>query len=229
MNKIAVIMCTWKRINRLKITLDSLLKQDYKDFSFYIWNNNKEINNDVDSICNEYRSFIDINVKHSESNIGGIGRFEYAKIIADKHEIIIFIDDDQEFNSKMITTFKNEYSENSLKSRWAWRFNGNNYTNRTKISEGGKLVHYCGTGGLVVPSKIFKNDIIFQVPTEFKFVEDLWLSYVCDSVLNMNLISIEDSGFIYQTVDGLDQFNNLIPTKNKFMEYLLNERKWKLK
>jgi len=228
-NKIAVIMCTWKRLNRLTITLDLLLKQNNKDFTFYIWNNNKEIQNQVNIICESYRSFLDIKINHSESNIGGIGRFEYAKIVSDIHDIVIFIDDDQEFNENMVSIFKNEYSEKKLKSRWAWRFNGDNYTNRTKISDGGCPVHYCGTGGLVVSSKIFKLDIVFQIPEEFKFIEDLWLSYVCDSILGFDLESIEDSGFIYQTVDGLDQFNSLIPMKNKFMNYLLTERKWMLK
>jgi hypothetical protein len=153
-----------------------------------------------------------------------------AKIISDKHEIIIFIDDDQNFNENMIEVFLKNYDSNSIKSRWAWRFNSNTYTDRHKISVGGKMVNYCGTGGMVLPSWVFKKSELYDVPEEFKFIEDLWLSYVGDFLLNMNLISIEDNGFINQEVDGKDQSTvAFLKRKNDFMKYLTQEKKWKLK
>jgi len=55
MSEVAVIMCTWKRPERLKNTLELLLAQTNKNFAFYIWNNNSEINNVVDLIYEEYK------------------------------------------------------------------------------------------------------------------------------------------------------------------------------
>jgi len=227
--KIAIIMCMWKRLEKLEeFTLKGLQSQTEKDFTLYIWNNNPDNVDGIAKILNMYKD-LDINVVHSPKNIGGFGRFEMAKLVADKHDIIIMIDDDQKFNNKMVEIFVDEYDNNALKSRWTWRFGGNTYTHRGRIEDGGKSVHYCGTGGLVAPSWIFKTPEVFQIPQQFLFVEDLWLSYVCDAILGIELISIKDSGFIGQVVDGKDQFGSLISTKNEFMKYLTGTLNWKLK
>ncbi len=41
-NKIAIIMCTWKRFYWFEQTLELLENQSFKDFDFYIFNNNPE-------------------------------------------------------------------------------------------------------------------------------------------------------------------------------------------
>ena len=228
-NKIAIIMCTWQRIENYERTLKLLSIQNRKDFDFFVWNNNKDISHDLKSISSNFSTSLNILIENSHENIGGFGRFKMASEIADKYDIIIFIDDDQIFNENMVNRFFTEYDNNSLKSRWAWRFNGVNYTNRTKINKAGVKVHYCGTGGMVIPAWVFKRKEIFEIPKEFLFIEDLWLSFVCDHFLKMDVISIEDNGFIKQIVDNKDQYKGLMNKKNIFMKYLITIKKWKLK
>lgn len=226
LSRVAVIMCTWKRINKLPYTIEQLEKQNNKKFDLFIWNNNKDEIDSINNIINN--KLIKISLHNSLENIGGIGRFFFAKKICNEYDKIIFIDDDQIFNERMIDIFIQNYDNNSIKSRWSWIFNSTNYSNRTKINDGGKKVHYCGTGGMITPSWIFKYDRIFEIPKKFQFIEDLWLSFVCHHHLNMNLISIEDNGFIKQVVDGKDQYVALMGLKNEFMNYLLNIEKWNL-
>ena len=229
MNKdVAIIMCTWKRIELLNKTLDLLCNQRNKNFVFYIWNNNTEICNDVDLICNKYEDRLSIVIKHSDKNIGGFGRFIIAKDLIDTYDKVIFIDDDQVFSNLMIDRFLKEFEPNTIKSRWAFRFNNSNYANRYQMLDSNEIVHYCGTGGMIAPTSVFKCDEIYKIPNEFLFVEDLWLCYVANHFLNFNLKSIR-SDFIEQIADGKDQSTiGFLSVKIKLLEYLINDKKWKI-
>jgi len=227
-NNLAVIMCTWKRPERFQKTLDLLLEQNNNNFTVYIWNNNIEIKDYIDNVSYKYADKLKINITHSTENVGGFGRFLLAKTLINEHDKIIFIDDDQIFTNEMINIFLNHYDENSVKSRWAFRFNSNNYVDRHKVSISDKYVHYCGTGGMILPSKVFSCEELYNIPKEFLFVEDLWLCFIASHYLNMKLMSIVDN-FLIQEADGKDQSTvSFITVKSKLLNYLINDRKWNI-
>ena len=58
--RVGIIMCTWKRPERLDNTLNSLCNQTYKDFNFYIWNNNISIIPKVDELVVKYGNKLNI-------------------------------------------------------------------------------------------------------------------------------------------------------------------------
>lgn len=224
---VAIIMCVWKRPERFEKTLNMLLNQKNKNFILYIWNNNIKIKNIINDISSKYINNIVINIKHSNVNIGGIGRFYFARDIMNKHEKIIFIDDDQDFNDQMVNYFIKQYDVNAVKSRWAFIF-GDKYSSRKRIFDYNIDVGYCGTGGMILPSFIFENDIIFNIPKKYGFIEDLWLSYIVNHYLNMRLLSIGDSDdYIFQVVDNKDQSTKqMVPLKNEFLKYLRTIGGW---
>ena len=230
MDKIGLIMCTWKRIECFERTLQLLDKQNNKNFIFHVLNNNPMIKNEINLISKKYKNSINIKITHSETNRGGFGRFELAKTLIDEHEIIVFIDDDQIFTEEMINVFSKKYDSNSVKSRWAFRI-GDRYNHRQRIFQDNIDVEYCGTGGMVLPSKVFLCDELYEIPEKFFFIEDLWLTFVANYYLKMNVRSIDDSdGFIKQISDGKDQSTvDRIPLKNDLLQYLRNERKWRVK
>lgn len=225
---IAVIMCTWKRIERLSKTLDLLCEQRNKDFVFYVWNNNPEIRDAIDITCNAYINKLQIEVRHSDKNIGGYGRFLIAKNLIDVYNKVIFIDDDQVFSNQMIDRFLEEFESNAIKSRWAFRFNNSNYTSRYQMLDSNEDVHYCGTGGMILPISVFKCEELYKIPQEYLFVEDLWLCFVANYFLGFSLKSIR-SDFIEQIVDGKDQSTvSFLNTKIKLLNYLITIRGWKI-
>lgn len=226
-NIIGLIMCTWKRIERFKITLDLLKNQKDKDFIFYVINNNINIKDEIELIAKMYSEDLMINIIHNEINKGGFSRFDIAKTLVDKHEIFVIIDDDQVFSEDMISIFRDKYNPNAVKSRWAFRF-GDRYYHRERIFINDVDVAYCGTGGMVLPSKVFLCDELYKIPDKYLFIEDLWLSYIANYYLNLELKSIGNSdSFIYQVVDGKDQSTfDRIPLKDELLQYLRNERGW---
>lgn len=227
-NTVGIIMCTWKRPERFQKTLDLLVQQTNKDFSFFVWNNNLNISNQIDTISELYKDKLNVNIIHSQENVGGFGRFLMAKSLIDKFNKFIFIDDDQVFSNEMINIFLAHYDENSVKSRWAFRFNSINYVDRHKINVSDVNVHYCGTGGMIVPSKLFRNDELYKIPKEFLFVEDLWLCFIANHYCNMNIISIADN-FLLQEADGKDQSTiDFLSVKSKLLNYLITNRGWKI-
>ena len=225
---VAIIMCTWQRPERLKITLDLLSRQTNTNFLFYIWNNNKNIGEFINSTINLCQNKLLIQVMHSDVNIGGFGRFLLAEMLIEKHDKVIFIDDDQIFNDNMIDRFLQVYDGNAIKSRWAWKFNSASYSDRTQINEDNVDVHYCGTGGMILPMNVFKCEELYKIPKEFLFVEDLWLSFIANHYLSMKLTSIKND-FITQETDSKDQSTlNFLTVKNKLLEYLITNRKWQI-
>ena len=229
-NTIGLIMCTWKRVDYFKKTLKLLCKQTNKNFIFYVVNNNINIKNKINLVAGQYRNKLSIVVIHNNINRGGFGRFEVAKTLVDKHEIIIFIDDDQIFTNEMIDIFYKNYESNAIKSRWAFRFD-NSYCYRERVIEQDKCVDYCGTGGMVLPSKIFLCKELYEIPEKYFFIEDLWLCFVANYYLDMKLKSIGNpDDFINQITDGNDQTTiERFYLKDEFLKYLRDIRGWAVK
>lgn len=224
MIEIAVIMCTWKRIDNLKNTIKLLESQTYKSFNFYIWNNNSQIVEQINTIIKPYDW---IKVNHSPDNIGGIGRFYYAKEICNIHPKVIFIDDDQIFKSTFIQDMNNEYEPNTIKSWFSWKFKSDNYWDRIRITDGSE-VHYSGTGGMILDSNIFCcPDLFIKLPEQYKFVEDLYLSWFCSHIKGWKLKSTKNI-WLRIVEDGKDQYFGLKSLKTEFLQYLI-KRGWKIK
>ena len=221
---VAIIMCVWNRIENLKKTIQSLENQTTKQFELFLWNNNSKISSEVDLIISPYNW---INVHHSEINIGGIGRFCYAKELANKYETIIFIDDDQIFKNTFVQDMLNEYEPTTIKSWFGWKFNDDTYWNRKRVLDGSE-VNYCGTGGMCLNSSIFLDDELFtMLPTKYSFVEDLWLSFYANHIKHWKLKSTID---VYMAImeDGKDQYTGLKNTKVELLKYLIHNLNWKL-
>lgn len=234
MNKIAIIMCTWQRIERFEKTLNMLVNQKDKDFDFYVWNNNKDIVDTLEKLIVPYGQHLSISIHHSEKNVGGFGRFLFANQL-EGYEYVIFIDDDQEFNSVMVENFRDKADKNALKSRWAFKTINCKYNQRQKINRNNIKCNYLGTGGMIAPLSLF-NEVpeLFAeyetLPEEYKFIEDINLCYIAQSYGGLDLLSIADTGFIKQIVDGKDQSDlPMMIKKIKFMTYLITEKKWRFK
>jgi GT2 family glycosyltransferase len=219
---IAIVMCTWKRVSRLKETLNLLSNQTYKNIKLHIWNNNFLEKDNIQNIIKESPN-LKIEVFNSEKNVGGIGRFLYAKKIANEYSQIIFIDDDQVFNNKFVEDFSKMYFPKSIISWFGWKMNGS-YYNRTRINNFTEC-DYCGTGGMLIDSSIFLDDRLYDIPKEYTFIEDLWLSYFAKYEHSYKLIGCNIDLKIIE--DGNDQYVNLKKLKEAFYTFL--EKKYNSK
>jgi len=220
---IAVIMCVWKRIELLEGTLKNLELQTNKNFSLYLWNNNKEIVEEVNKIINHNYGY-NIFVNHSEQNIGGIGRFYYANKIFKNFKKILFIDDDQYFDENLISNCFDQFEEKTIKSWWSHKIVSNNYYNRVRVTKENSFeeIDYCGTGGMLIDSSIFENEKIFECPSKYVFIEDLWLSFYAKYKLNWNLKNL--NVHIKTHRDGKDQFGSIRKLKKEFYNFLLKNK-----
>jgi hypothetical protein len=215
--KIAVVFCTWKRVYRLKDLLEDLVKQTYKNFDVFIWNNNPEEINHINEMVKNFN--ININVKHSETNIGGIGRFYYSKEICENYDKIIFIDDDQILGKDVLSKMVESHVENSIVSWWGWVIKSE-YFNRVRVLNF-KNVDYCGTGGMIIDSEIFKHIDLKSIPKKYEFIEDLWLSFIAKYEFNYKLIG--GNFDIKIKSDGNDQFTKLKTLKKDFYKFLIKK------
>lgn len=220
-----IIMATWKRPERFLRTLQLLDAQSDQDFVFYVWNNNPELT----SLLNDW--YIPSRIYNSETNIGGVGRFLLSSILAQnispsiRPKFVFFVDDDQEFGTDTVSRILSQCDENAVLSNWAFQIHSR-YIDRTRIRNNHQRVDYCGTGGMVVPMSMFSEnksllDEFYGLPEEFRFIEDLWLSYYAVQHLSMRLgyLSID----ITQIYDGKNQYltkRASLDRKNSMWTYL---------
>lgn len=222
---IPIIMCTWKRIERLPRTIKLLQSQTISNkIHFYIWNNNSSISSEIDSIVSNYSDWVA--VSHSDTNVGGIGRFMYAKQLTNEYDKCIFIDDDQIFNSNFVETLVSNYDKHTIKGWYGFNFINDLYWSKQPQTIHNGECHYVGTGGMIVDISIFDNDIVFGCPNQFQFVEDLWLSYVAHGILHWKLYKLD----VYMDMvnDNKNQYTKLKNTKNDMMKYLIHTLNWNL-
>jgi hypothetical protein len=217
---IPVIICTYQRLERLSTTLDQLSEQINCSIDLYIWNNNpKNSQFIVDTIKNYPK--LKIELHNSKHNIGGFGRFYYARTISSRYPAVIFIDDDIKLSPGSIRTLMDEIKPSTIYSFYAYKFiTKENYFKRRNLKTGDEA-DYCGTGGMICDTSIFKEKELFNCPEKYWFIEDLWLSYYAKHILGWTLY--KSSAKIKILDDDINQWVQLRAMKTTFLRYLINQ------
>lgn len=224
MNELAIVMCTYNRVNRLPQTIKELSCQKSTQPHLYIWNNNQEQKESVQVAAD--KADFPVTIYNSPDNVGGFGRFIYASKLTDKYPYVVFIDDDVSLADDSLAVLISEARPLTISSFYAFRFNNPaDYWDRT-AGQPGQTVNYCGTGGMIADSSIFGQSALFECPEEFKFIEDLWLSYVAQHLLGWKLLKSAAPIKLTQS-DGQDQWLKMKDKKSEFLRYLVGQG-WKL-
>lgn len=172
---------------------------------------------------------ITFDVTAMPSNLGGMARFLLLKQMMRVYliDFAVFIDDDQYVgkqsilnlwaqreNRAMVSWFGKCW-DNAESKYWVPTFGFNQIHQNSSFP---KVWHYAGTGFSIVDTLIFSDPRVFQIPDEYFYVEDLWLSYI----LSVNtwkrkraFVSITQSN---ESHSG--QFNNLKKVKERMFRQL---------
>jgi hypothetical protein len=222
-DRVPVVMCTWKRIERLPETLHMLAEQTAQA-SVHIWNNNAKEAEHLDSLLRN--SPIPAESIHSTRNIGAFGRFYLARDLAETHAAVLFIDDDQEFGPSMVADQLASFAPRTLAGWWAFTYRpgAHSYAERDRVLATLARADYVGVGGMIADSAIFEDLELFDCPRRYWFVDDMWLSYFAGvRGWSIRRSSAEFSFFS----DGQDLDPTLVVTKVRMFRYL-KRRGWQL-
>lgn len=169
-DRIPVIFCTWRRLERLPKTLEMLAAQSVP-LQAVIWDNSGQPDTVATAAEN---SPIPVTVYHSKRNIGGYGRFYLAAAAAvSGHKAVIFIDDDADFGPNMVADLLSGHQPRSVSGWFAFK------TVRPapeQVAGPGESAAYLGTCGMITDTEIFTEPSLFACPRRYWFVEDLWFS-----------------------------------------------------
>lgn len=217
---VPVVFCVWRRPHRLRETVESLAAQSHPAIRLCVWNNNPSVRTLVDTAL---AGVGDVDVVHSTRNVGGFGRFYFARRIANEHPAVVFLDDDQVPGPEFVATLLRELTPETLRSTWGFRFRGTSHYWDRDAAAPGQRVKYCGTNGMICDTRVFLEPGLFRCPRRFWFVEDLWLSYYADHVLGWGLY--KSGAEIVTEGDEHDQFRFLQASKDRLFRYLVG-RGW---
>ena len=203
--KVAIVMLTWQRLDKLSGSLEMLCNQTNKDFSLYISNSNLDEVSRVEELVAPFKEKLNINLTHDSNEMYSFRRLTIGKDLALKgFEAVLFLDDDVIIPQNYVEQCLSYFEPNSYKSAYAWQFleNGQNYyRSRIRITKADSRVHYCGTAVSIVDAKIFLNNDLLSAKDEAHKIEDLWMSYYADHVLKWKLEYIPIEGL---TIGGND-------------------------
>jgi hypothetical protein len=203
--KVAIVMLTWQRLDKLSGSLEMLCNQTNKDFSLYISNSNLDEVSRVEDLVAPFKEKLNISLTHDSNEIYSFRRLVIGKDLALKgFDAVLFLDDDVLIPQNYVEQCLSYFEPNSYKSAYAWQFleNGQNYyRSRIRITKTDSKVHYCGTAVSIVDAKIFLNNDLIAAKDEAHKIEDLWMSYYADHILKWKLEYIPIEGL---TIGGND-------------------------
>ena len=215
-----VVMCTYNRPQRLALTLRELEAQVGVTPELHIWNNNPKIAAEISATV--AKANLQVSIENSPENVGGFGRFYKARELASKYPFIVMIDDDASVGPTALRTLRDEASEGSYQSFFAFNLNNaEDYFDRT-ATRNGAVADYCGTGGSIIDSRVFTEAGLFDCPKEYWFMEDLWLSYYAQQVLGWELRK-SSADIQLDEGDFKDQWLQLKSHKTEFLGYLIQQ------
>lgn len=176
MPKVAVLLVVYKRINLFAPLLRSLREQTFRDFDLHVINNNpaeKHFVQNLDQLFDPVRT----TYVEADNSRGPFVRFDYAGKIRDRYDTFVIIDDDQIPHVNLVELLVRECRPDAV---FAWHachvpgyFFGLMTPNRAKTA--GEKCDYFGPGGCVFHKSFLEKDVL-EIPPEYYFLDDMWVS-----------------------------------------------------
>jgi hypothetical protein len=223
--RVPVIVCLWKRQFRLPSILAMVARQSVP-CDLYLWNNDPAAASAIAAaVADAAPTPMRVAVANSETNIGGFGRFFWARELAADHPYVVFVDDDELISDESVATFLAAARPGRILSAWGFRFTQRrNYWRREPVAAG-EPAKYCGTGGMVADSSVFTDDRLFRCPLSYWFCEDIWLSYFASTALGWGLY--KSSAEVGWLLDDAAQNPALVKTKKRMYRWLNRTGAWR--
>jgi len=233
---IHIVMCSWKRFGNIQKIIDSLDDQTISDrIHLHIINNNIDLKNSFNEI---YSKKIQLTIEHKIENGFGFERFLYTKKLIKESflDYVIFIDDDQSFNSTFIENLYNKKEPKTMSCWYGKVFDKSKiqYWVRHNFKFNSKFFDYGGTGTSIIDANIFNEDSELWntkdiTNFQFKKMEDIWLSYVL-SQYNWQIKNsfLQPNRHEDEITQNCSLWKNLKNEKQQFLEFLIINKNWNL-
>lgn len=179
---IPVVMCAWKRIDRVTEVLAGLEAQEGSPpLDLGIWNNNRS---EHAMLLEAVRArplrgaLRSVTVVRSPFNVGSIGRFYLARRswLRGRRGPFAVIDDDQRLPVDFFAIAAREHRPRTATGVWAFEI-GEDYWERRRAEPGGRVDHL-GPGGMIADLELVSDRAFFDdLPLEHWHLDDVWMSH----------------------------------------------------
>lgn len=203
--KIHIVMCCYKRHENIKDIIVAVDKQSVaKRVVFHVINTNPEPAKwlFLKSLIEEPSlvKHIEIRLCNTKKNLFGYARFLYVKQLlkTDVVPYVLFIDDDQKLAPTWVADMYatrqplayncwfgrlfNMHKETAKIGYWDGVLSTNEEFRKPEYDAVTQF-HYGGTCGCIIDTNVFRFEILFRCPDEYRNIEDLWLSYVVKQIV----------------------------------------------
>ncbi len=215
--KVAIVVLTWKRLQKLQEIFKAFSKQTNKNFDLVVSNGNlsKDAINLIEKYAIIYNKFgLNINVRHDGNEFFAFRRFFVGRDLAEQgYDVIMFVDDDVLVPKDYVENCLKQYEPKTYQSGFTWLFfnRGKDYYKfRKRVYSNKYEIHYAGTGFCMIDASIFKDkDLINKAPPGSYKIEDLWLSYYVASKKGWSLRYMDTPGVLMNGSDSVALFKQV--------------------
>jgi len=238
-----VVSCTWERpeFQQFLRALVSSGLPEHARLYVHICNNLPTAQEERQRVAAEEanKTRFEITVHDMGGNMGGFARFLLAQKLMRTSfvEYVIMIDDDELvrpgalwnlYSQRQPLTYKTWYGKNWAKgdtywacrepAHWQLRDDALTHPNVTRWQ-------YGATSFAIIDADFFAHPAINDIPCEYLFIEDMWLSYVVHATGGeIHRISFNSSGpFAFGEIEKLSvsgQYQGLVDKKEEFLSHL---------
>jgi glycosyltransferase involved in cell wall biosynthesis len=206
MESIHLVMCCYKRHHNLTKIINSVENQTVaRRIVLHVINTNPDKWAETTYIKTHMAlQNIKLTICNTNENLYGYARFLYTKQLLRKEIVpyIIFFDDDQVLPKHWVENiyrrakplsyccwFGRIFKKNLLKEKMSyWDDKINSECRRLALySSDIKTFDFGATCGCLVDTNIFRFDLLFKCPKQYRNIEDLWLSFIVRQVLGNNI------------------------------------------
>lgn len=219
-----VVMCLWKRSDRLSHILRDLSAQQDVRVRLVLWNNDATQSARYRRIVAQHGAtgaLSSVEFRSSPVNVGGLGRFLALRRLTGgvPGRPFLMIDDDQQVGATFVRDLLSRFRPRSYIGFWAWNL-GASYWQRVEAADG-ETVNYVGTGGSVCDQEIVADRRFFsRLPARYGFIEDLWASAFA-AARGWELRRV-DAEVVFHDHDG-NMYHDMIGIKDEFYWFLTSE------
>ena len=215
MNKLAVILTVYDRLEYLDRQIAELAAQQNINFDLYVCNNSDR---DI--------SFPGARIYNYRNQYKMYGRFYLIRdhIVPAGYEMVLLLDDDEVFPPSLIEECYRQFDPTSVKSFWGFQ-TYKDYWMRARL-RGNRKGDYAGTGGLLSPIELWYVPEIYEAPEEYWIIDDLWLSHCILKYTNYSIMGLNVGMSFYPDEGKKATYLSIRPLKSAFhREYIIPYRR----
>jgi glycosyltransferase involved in cell wall biosynthesis len=192
---VTVVICSYKRVDHMETLLERMATQNFQGtYAVLVWNNNFEVRDELQAICDRFQGRLAFKVVHSTENFYCMIRMAMPALA--RSDLVLICDDDVLPTTSYISGFVAKYAEHGPDAVICARghvfephrldeenpgvvWGTGKHMHFFDESHDDRKIHFAHADNFLIPQHLLRAALRYEMkPYDFALVDDYWLSFV---------------------------------------------------